>query len=119
MQAFGKVPGEASLYRKDLVGPLSRNYVNLFKEAGRQDCLNTSRFFLPSYSLRVENECNEFFRIFNSQAYEEEKQREKIVYIKKVGANMHAGMGVVPLNDEQEEALRANYSFQSPAFEII
>ena len=80
MQAFGKVPGEASLYRKDLVGPLSRNYVNLFKEAGRQDCLNTSRFFLPSYSLRVENECNEFFRIFNSQAYEEEKQREKIVY---------------------------------------
>jgi len=106
-QASNFIPGHSSLYRKDYVARSFNEYVKEYED--RPECFNADSFFPRSWLMTNKEECVEFFKIFNSPKYEELKKQKNIVYIKKVGAGVHAGKGVFPVDNDEERGIRAQY----------
>ncbi len=106
-QASARIPGVAAINRKDWVASSSLEYAEKFKD--RSHCFNFERFFPKTFILRNETQCIEFFRIFNSEEYQQLREERGIVYIRKIGAGSHRGMGVQPVDNEEDARLRKIY----------
>ena len=106
-QMSNHIPGHEALYRKDYAAEsmiqYSKGYIS------RPQCFSFDKFFPRTWVLYVEDQCRDFFNEFNSRAYTNLKKERKIVYIRKIGANIHQGAGVQPVNDEEEANLRRIY----------
>jgi len=107
-QAFNHIPGHSSLYRKDYITQGVIKYLK--KWENQPQCASGNMYFPPTVALDDKEQCETFFKHFNSEAYQQEK-REKggIVYFRKIGANAHQGMGVFPVNDQEEAKIRKMY----------
>ena len=106
-QANNQILGSNILSRKDYVAEAMRNYVNRF--ADRPECLNYDKFFPKTWLLYEKQDCEDFFRNFNSEEYITLKNERRIVYIRKVGLGSHRGEGVQPVTEEEEAELRRDY----------
>lgn len=106
-QAFNHIPGHDNLYRKDDAGRALRAYGKRYQE--KPQCFNESKFFPQTWILQEEDQCREFFAIFNSPQYERMKHERGLVYIRKIGAGVHQGAGVFPVNSTEEEFIRRKY----------
>jgi len=106
-QMSNHIPGHDTLYRKDHVGNALQAYTNQFKD--RPQCFNMNKFFPRTWVLTDKEQCLAFFKDFNSPQYEELKKERKIVYFRKIGAGVHEGKGVFPVNEEEEQTIRTKY----------
>jgi len=95
------------LKRKDLIVNKVAKYMDKFK--GREQCFNNETFFPFSYRLYRTDECKEFFRILNSEAYKTSLAEEPIQYLIKVGYGAHRAKGVYLLDQEQTAKLKKKY----------
>jgi len=106
-QASNHIPGHDSLYRKDLVGQAAMDYAKGYKE--RPQCFSFDRYFPKTWRLQDKEQCEEFFAEFLSEKYQELKQERTIVYFRKIGADVHEGRGVFPVNDLEERKIQNWY----------
>jgi len=106
-QAFNHVPGTGSLCRKDLIARCANNYTDRYRD--KPQCFDGKKFFPRTLALENATECKEWFDYINSDAYRIEKEKKKIVYIRKIGIGMHQGEGVQPVDAEEEKKLRDTY----------
>jgi len=106
-QSSNRVPGVAVINRKDWVAASAIAYAERFKD--RTHCFSFDKFFPQTWILAEKDQCEEFFRIFNSKEYKKLKKERTIVYISKIGAGSHRGEGVQPVDDQEEEKLKAYY----------
>ena len=107
-QAFNHIPGHDSLYQKSAI---SQNLVKYGERYESQpQCFNFDDLFLKTYVLDQKSQCQNFFNIINSQDYQRLKEERKIVYMRKIGADVHRGQGVFPFNNEDEVAMRSLYN---------
>jgi len=107
-QAFNHIPGHSSLYRKDYVTQGVIKYLK--KWENQPQCGSGDKYFPPTLALDDKEQCVEFFKHFNSEAYQQQKrERGGIVYFRKIGANAHQGQGVFPVNDKEEAKIRNQY----------
>lgn len=105
-QISNHIPGSAYLYRKDLVAEAATEYLK--KYVDRPHCINYDKFFPETFRLAKKDECDEFFRRFNSEEYVKLKEERRIVYIKKLNG-LHKGEGVWPVTPEEEALVREQY----------
>ena len=106
-QASNFIPGHSSLYRKDYVARSFNEYSKKYED--RPECFNADSFFPRSWLMTNKDECVDFFKQFNSPKYEELKKQKNIVYMKKIGAGVHAGKGVFPVDNDEEKDIREQY----------
>lgn len=106
-QESNHIPGHDHLYRKDYVGRSLVEYGKYYHD--RPQCFNDQKFFPKTWILTEEDQCREFFEIFNSEEYLKMKEERGLVYIRKIGANAHQGHGVFPVNDKEEVYIRNKY----------
>jgi hypothetical protein len=106
-QASNKIPGETALSRKDMVAQSTNNYADSFKD--RPQCFNYDSLFPQTWVLYDKAQCQEFFNILKSEDYAQKKAIQRIVFIRKIGANAHRGKGVFPVNQEEEDYLKKLY----------
>ena len=103
-QQSNHILGVSTLNRKDYVAQAVNDYAKEFTD--RPQCFSYDKFFPKTWILTDKQDCEAFFEIFNSEAYQQRKQEERIVYIRKVGAASHRGTGVQPVNDVEEAEIR-------------
>ena len=106
-QVSSQIPGSGKLARKDYIVDAINDYVVKFQN--RPHCMNHEKFFPKSWILYKKDQCEEFFRAFNSLEYKQLKEEKTIVYIRKIGIGEHRGVGVQPVNEEEEADLRKVY----------
>jgi len=104
-QLYNHVIGVISLNSKTHVALNYQRYQDKYLD--KPQCLED--FFPKTYILTNITQCYQFFEFINTQAYAEQKAREKIVFVKKIGYGAHKGKGVMPLDEEQEQKLREQY----------
>jgi len=101
------IPGHSSLYRKDYVAKNFNQYVKKYED--KPQCFDGEGYYPRAYLMTNKDECVEFFKLFNSPRYQELKAQKNIVYIKKIGAGVHAGKGVFPVDSSEEADIRKQY----------
>ena len=102
-QLYNNMFGIYELYSKAEAGVNYKNYI----ETARPECVEP---FMPaSYLLSNKTQCIKFFKIFNSNKYLEEKKKFPVIYVLKVGALKHSGLGVHLVDGEKEVFLRKLY----------
>jgi len=106
-QASNHIPGNYKISRKDAVGDALASYSKQYQD--RSQCFNNDKFFPKTWVLTDEEQCLEFFEEFNSPRYEALKKEKGIVYWRKIGAGAHKGLGVFPVNQEEEQKVRDLY----------
>jgi len=107
-QSSNAIPGHDRLYRKDYISEGVVSYIENYKT--RPHCFNYDKFFPETYILYHEKACKDFFKMFKSQDYQKlKKERGGIVYMRKIGANAHQGMGVFPIDDKEEAKILDMY----------
>jgi hypothetical protein len=106
-QISNHIPGNEKMGRKDLVGEALVDYTR--KYAAKPQCFTNDKFFPKTWVLTHEDQCNEFFAEFNHANYKKLKKERKIVYFRKIGAEVHKGEGVFPVDDEEEKTIRELY----------
>lgn len=106
-QISNHIPGHESLYRKDMVGQSLADYTKKYES--KPHCFNADKFFPRTWLMKDEEQCKKFFAEFNSERYQELKAERKIVYFRKIGFGVHEGKGVFPVNEQEEEKIRAQY----------
>jgi len=106
-QIANNIAGRATINRKDYAAESVVEYAKQFED--RPQCFNYDKFFPKTWVLRHEDQCKDFFDIFNSQQYLEEKANKTIVYIRKIGAGTHQAAGVQPVNETEEKVIRDTY----------
>jgi len=107
-QASNHIPGHDTLNRKDFVAENVINYAKKFQD--RPQCFSYDKFFPETWVLYNKEDCDAFFKVFNSEQYQAMKKEKRIVYIRKVGSGSHRGQGVQPVNDDEEADIRAIYA---------
>ena len=106
-QEFNHIPGHDSLYKKSYV---SQNLVEYGENyESRPQCFDFNNLFLKTYVLKYEDQCNNFFKRFNSRKYQELKQERGVVYMRKIGSGVHQGKGVFPVTETDEQKIRTMY----------
>jgi len=106
-QMSNHIPGNTHLSKKSAVAVSLAEYVKQFQD--RPSCPVNHKYFLKNWLLSKKEDCQDFFRIINSQQYQESKKEKPIQFMRKV-SGMHRGAGVQPVTPEEEDILRANYS---------
>lgn len=107
-QNYNHINGASHLADKDAVAHTLKEYAN--KLSHQPTCSLDNKFFPQTWLLAHEKECVEWFDMINSPEYETEKAEKTIVFIRKIGAKVHRGKGVVPVDNEEEAALREMYA---------
>jgi len=107
-QMSNHIPGNQYINRKNSVAESLSAYIKKFQD--RPHCPVTHKYFLKNWLLYEKEDCQDFFRILNSQEYHQTKQQKQIKFIRKIGAGSHRGAGVQPVTQEEEDDLRGNYS---------
>jgi len=101
-QVSNHIPGHELLYRKDMNGKSLVKYGKRYLD--KPECFSDSKFFPKTWILTEEDQCKEFFKVFNTEEYRQlKKERGGLVYIRKIGAKAHQGKGVFPVVNEKEE----------------
>lgn len=106
-QIYNQVLGKSSLNRKDHLAAAVVEYARQYET--RPQCFNYTKFFPKTWALSNATQCSDFFDNFNSEGYQKLKQERTIVYIRKVGAGLHQGKGVQPVNEAEETRIREIY----------
>jgi len=107
-QSSNAIPGHDRLFRKDYISEGVVAYAEDYQS--RPECFNYDKFFPETYILYHEEACKDFFKMFKSQAYQDLKEeRGGIVYMRKIGVNVHQGMGVFPIDDKEEAKILDMY----------
>ena len=106
-QVSNHIPGHDKMYRKDYVGQSLVEYASKYKS--RPTCFNYNRYFPKTWVLQKKDQCLDFFKEFNSQEYQKMKKERNVVYFRKIGANVHEGKGVFPVDNEEEVYIRKLY----------
>jgi len=107
-QSSNAIPGHDRLFRKDYISEGVVAYAEDYKD--RRQCFSYDKFFPETYILYHEQACKDFFKMFKSQAYKDLKEeRGGIVYMRKIGVNVHQGMGVFPIDDKEEAKILDMY----------
>jgi len=106
-QASNHIPGHNKIYRKDMAAQALVDYANKYKE--QPECFNFDKFFPKTWVLQQKDQCEDFFNEFNSPRYQELKEERKVVYFRKIGADVHLGEGVFPVGDQEEEYINSLY----------
>ena len=101
------VPGNEAIGRKDKIAEASVVYAEKYKT--KPECFNFDKFFPKTWILSEKEQCEDFFKEFNSEEYQELKNERRIVYIRKMGSGFHRAMGVEPVIDNEEKELREIY----------
>ena len=107
-QTYNHIPGIGSLNRKDLSVVSWKNYASTF--ADDSNCLDTKKFFPETYMLERKDECKKFFSYLDSRDYETLKSKEGVVFIRKFGIGSHKGVGVQPVDQEEEKRLKEKFA---------
>jgi len=105
-QVINNIPGREVLSAKDRVGNSLVQYSKSYLT--KPQCFNFDKFFPKTWVLSNEEQCKDFFREFTSPKYEELKKQKSFAYFRKV-SGVHRGLGVFPVNEEQEKYLIENY----------
>ena len=107
-QSSNAIPGHQYLFRKDYISEGIVKYAEKYES--RPSCFNYDKFFPETWVLYKEDQCRKFFDHFNSEVYQQlKKERGGIVYMRKIGARIHSGQGVFPMNQTQEDYLTNTY----------
>lgn len=106
-QSSNHVPGHDKMGRKDLVGQAQVDYAKKFES--RPHCFNFNKYFPKTWVLQKKDQCLEFFKEFNSEKYQTMKKERNVVYFRKIGAGVHEGKGVFPVNNKEEAYLNKLY----------
>lgn len=106
-QASNHIPGHNKLYRKDLSSQALVEYAAGYRT--RPDCFGYNKYFPKTWVLRDKKQCEDFFREFNSPLYQQMKSERNIVYFRKIGANVHEGKGVFPIDINEEKSIKELY----------
>jgi len=106
-QMSNHIPGHDSLYRKDFAAESVVKYAENYK--AKPQCFSFDKFFPETWVLYNKEQCRDFFAHFNSKQYQELKKERNIVYIRKIGADSHKGLGVQPVDNDEEQELRTTY----------
>ena len=107
-QISNHIPGHEVISRKDSIGSALRTYADAYKS--RSDCFNYNKFFPKTWVLSKKDQCEDFFNEFNSENYTQLKKERGVVYFQKIGAGVHEGQGVAPVNNDVEFNLRKLYN---------
>lgn len=109
-QMSNAIPGHSQLFRKDYISESVVRYANSYES--RPQCFNFDKFFPKTWILYEQDQCEDFFKHFNSEDYQElKRERGGIVYMRKIGAAVHQGMGVFPINEKEEAYINELYDF--------
>lgn len=74
-------------------------------------CFNETSFFPVSFRLYEKSECQEYFKLIQTDHYKNELKKESpIQHVLKTGYGVHRGVGVYLVDDEVENNLLSNYS---------
>ena len=107
-QSSNAIPGHQFLFRKDYISEGVVKYAKSYEN--KTQCFNYDKFFPETYILYHEDACRQFFKLFNSEYYQQlKKERGGIVYMRKIGVNVHQGMGVFPIDDKEESVIKRMY----------
>lgn len=106
-QVSNHIPGHDKMYRKDNVGQSLVEYASKYES--RPTCFNYDRYFPKTWILQKKEQCLDFFAEFNSEYYQQLKKERNVVYFRKIGANVHEGMGVFPVDNDEEAYIRNLY----------
>ena len=106
-QMANHIPGHDNLHRKDMACRSLVEYAKQYQT--RPQCFNLDKFFPKTYSMKIREECEDFFNEFNSPKYHELKKKRDIIYFRKIGAHAHVAEGVYPVNDNEEKYIRELY----------
>lgn len=106
-QEANHIPGHDKMYRKDKVGQALVDYAKKYKS--KPNCFSFQKYFPKTWILQDKEQCEDFFAEFNSGAYQQMKEERNIVYFRKIGAGVHEGKGVFPVNDDEEGKIREMY----------
>ena len=106
-QISNHIPNHERLSFKDALSEAMVEYQNDYKS--RPQCLNSNKFFPKTWVMYNEEQCREFFEEFNSLRYVTLKKERRIVYLRKIGAEVHEAMGVFPVDDKEEIYIRELY----------
>lgn len=106
-QSSNHILGIEDLYRKDFAAQATDRYQEQYET--RPHCFSYDKFFPRSWVLYQSRQCVDFFKAFNSHEYARLKKERNIVYLKKIGAHVHRGQGVLPVDDKEEHFLRHLY----------
>jgi len=107
-QQYSHIPGHEGYSRKDTMAIAIQNYSQQYQD--RRECFSHEKYFPQTWILANEAQCKDFFdNYFNTEQYQALKQKQGIVYLKKLSYGRHLGLGVTPLDREEEEKLRNQY----------
>lgn len=82
-------------------------------------CFNETSYFPLSYRLYEKTECEEYFKIIQSEEFQHLKQNEsEVQHVLKVGYGVHRGAGVYLIDKAVEKNLLSNYSKGAKCGEI-
>ena len=106
-QASNHIPGHTLLYSKSHVAEAMNDYRKLY--TSRPQCFGDGKFFPRTFLLDKQEECFAFFEEINSPSYKEAKKERQAIYIRKLGAALHASAGIELLHDDEEREVRRLY----------
>jgi len=107
-QASNHIAGHDKLYRKDMASQALVDYAKAYKK--KPQCFGFDRYFPKTFILKNKAQCESFFKHFLSEEYQKLKAERNVVYFRKIGADVHQGAGVFPVNDNEEKYLRELYA---------
>ena len=99
-QASNHIAGHEDLYRKDLSSAALVRYAKA--QEAKPQCFSFDKYFPKTWVLRDKDQCEDFFAEFLSPKYKQMKKERGMVYFRKIGANVHEGKGVFPVNENEE-----------------
>jgi len=106
-QMSNHIPGLKSIKTKDNLAENIYQYAANYQKTNRTQCFQ--KLFPKTFSLVKEDQCKQFFEEFNSQEYQRKKADQKVVYFRKIGAELHGGDGVFAVDDKEEKYIRELY----------
>lgn len=107
-QNYNHIKGSKHMADKDRVAANLKTYTEKYKS--QPACSPGTNFFPQTWLLKNQDECKAWFDYINSPDYQTEKAQKKIVFIRKIGARVHRGKGVEPVDDDEEKYLRDLFS---------
>jgi len=107
-QISNHVPGSIKVLRKNEVGQVVSEYAKKF--IGKEElCFDERKFIPKTWVLSEKDQCEAFFKEFNSEYYKALKQERGVVYLRKIAVGVHQGQGVFPVTETEEENLKIQY----------
>jgi len=106
-QFFSHIPNHTAIVAKNALPDNVKRYAQ--RHSDNPTCFDEKAVFPSAYRLDLQDECQQFFEIINSEDYKKTAETEPVQYLIKLGKNSHKAEGVFLFDEEKKTEIVSQF----------